>query len=119
MIHKILKTTLCIGSVMVLTSCFKLQVNAEGVVDDTVSAGKSLYKTIKRKKDGTEERLYTHSVELLPDADDKQIGADCLQHLTETIKAATDKEPQILEQSTEIVKAESGNKLKCSISAVL
>lgn len=119
MIHKVLKTTPCMGSVIVLTSCFKLQVNAEGVVDDTVSAGKSLYKTIKRKKDGTEERLYSHSVELLPGADEQQVGRQCLQRLTETISAASDKEPQILEQSTELIKAETENKLKCFVSAVL
>jgi len=116
---KVLTTSLCISVVALLTSCVKLQVNADGVVDDTVSAGKSLYRTIKHKKDGTEERFYSHSVELLPDADERQIGVQCLDYLAQTIETASEKEPQILEQSTEIINAESGSKLKCSVRAVL
>ncbi len=119
MIYKVIKITLCVCSVILLSSCFKLQVNPEGVVEDTVSAGKSLYKTIKHRRDGTEERLYTHTVELLPDADVQQAGNECTEYLTESMNSGSDNDPQILESSTEIITGETGNKLKCSILAVL
>jgi len=119
MVQLIIKTALCLCLSVSLASCLKLQVNAEGVVEDTVSAGKSLYKTIKHKKDGTEERLYTHMIDLLPDADEQRAGSECLAYLTKTINAASDKAPKFLEQNTEVIKLDAGDKMKCSILALV
>jgi len=119
MILGMFKTAVCMGTIILLTACLKLQVNADGVVEDTVSAGKSLYTTIKHKKDGTEERVYTPSIELASETDEQQAGKECLEYLTKTMDVNADKKPQILETSTEIIKADSGNTLKCSIRAVV
>jgi len=119
MVKILIRITLFVGSVILLTSCLKLQVDPKGIVDETVSAGKSLYETIKRKKDGTEERLYSHTIELLPEANEQQIGKQCLEYLTESINTNSDKDPQVLETGTELMNAESGNKMKCFIRAIV
>jgi len=119
MIKKTVTILLFAISIFPLTACFKLQVNPEGIVEDTVTAGKDLNKPLKRKKDGTEERLYSHTVVLQPDADDQQVGRECMDYRNTSINASSEKEPLVLESGTEIIKSESGNKVKCSMRVEL
>ena len=132
MIFKSGKIAICVFCAVPLASCIQIKVNPEGVVEDTVAAGKSLYQTIKRKKDGTEERLYTHTVPLqantiktadLADSNAQQAGEACLAYLTQTVNAAAkeaaEKEAGIVEASTEEIDTDSGKKVKCSMLVVL
>jgi len=102
-----------------LVGCVKVQLKPQKLVNDTVTACKSLYETIKRKKDGTEERLYSHTVELKPDADQQEIATRCLTHLEAVAQSSTDNDVKILEQATEVLFLHSGERMKCTLLAVV
>lgn len=102
-----------------ISACVKVQVKPKEIVSDTVSAGKSLYRTIKRKKDGTEERLYAHTLQIQPDQSDAQAGIDCLDYLREVAEAATDNKMEILNESTEVGENDDTRTMTCKINAVV
>ena len=119
MIAKLGKVFLLACPLVLVTGCIKIQVKPKDVVSDTVSAGKDLYTTIKRKKNGTEERVYTHTLAFAADSNEQALGTACLEHLTATVEDASDKEVQILEAGTEVIRLEDGNKMKCTMRVVL
>jgi len=103
----------------VLSGCVRVQIKPKEIVSDTVSAGKSLYQTIKHKRDGTEERLYSHSVPLEADSSLVDVAGSCLDFLKTTAEEATQNKPEFLEENTEIINLEDGRKLTCKLRAVV
>lgn len=106
-------------SLFVLSGCVKIQFKPQELVSDTVSATKDLYETVKRKRDGTEERLYTHTVAISSDVSAEQATTECFAFINSALSEDDTKNPKLLEQGTEILDTESGQKLKCSILAVV
>ncbi len=119
MITKSGKGLLLACSMVLVTGCIKIQVKPKDVVSDTVSAGKDLYTTIKRKNNGTEERVYTHTLSFDADSTEQELGTACMDHLTATVENASEKDAQILEAGTEVIRLEDGNKMKCTMRVVL
>lgn len=110
---------LLVCTITVATGCVKIQLKPEKLASDTVSAGKSLYETIKRRKDGTEERIYSHTVVLDAEIDLRELSTQCLTHLKSIAQSATDNDMKVLEESTEVLNLDSGERLKCTLRAVV
>lgn len=111
---------ICTVSLLVpLVSCVQVQIKPKEIVTDTVSAGKSLYQTIKHRRDGTEERLYAHSLPLSEGDDMVAVAKECQDFLKVTAENASEQEMEVLEESTEVAVGEVGSKLICRLRAVV
>lgn len=119
MTTKVHFSILLVCTLSVVAGCVKIQLKPEKLVNDTVSAGKSLYETIKRKKDGTEERVYTHTVQLKSDVDQQELAMQCLTHLKAIAESSTENDMKVLEEGTEVLNMHSGEQMKCTLRAVV
>ena len=102
-----------------MTACVKFEIKPKDIVSDTVEAGKGLYRTIKHKKDGTEEREYSHTMPIGADKADTEVAAECLSYLNELAEAATENPVDIVKESTEAIEVEQTRSIKCTVIAVV
>ncbi|MDN3640789.1 hypothetical protein QWY82_18465 [Simiduia curdlanivorans] len=112
------KTTLFVSS-LILSACVKLEIKPEHVVSDSVEAGKDLYQLIKHKKDGTEERKYSHTLMLEENQSEQQAGQACLSYVEALATSASKKKISIKQQETKTLKTEQGLSLSCSLHATI
>ena len=103
-----------------LGGCINIDLKPKEIIGETVEVGKSVYRTLKSKIDGTEERLYTHTVPIAGDVDEHDAGVSCLAYLRGIADAAAKRdEAEVLEESTELVRREEGPAMRCSLRAVV
>ncbi|WP_390591500.1 hypothetical protein [Simiduia litorea] len=114
-----MKKCIILLSGLILSACVKLEIKPEHVVSDSVEAGKDLYQLIKHKKDGTEERKYSHSMMLEPGQSEQQAGQTCLHYVEAMATAASKKRISIKQQETKTLKTEQGLSLSCSLHATI
>ena len=121
LVNQLIKILCCMGLTISVMSCVRVQIQPEEIVSDTVAAGKSLYQTVKQRRDGTEERLYTHSLPLTEDDELVDVAKECQDFLKATAENASDNEMEILEENTEVVTGDegAGDKLICRLRAVI
>ena len=87
--------------------CVQVEVNPREIVTDTIDAGRELYRSVRRRVDGVEERRFTHRVPLGEGGDTAAAGAACLEHLRALARRSTDEEElEVLEESTELIEAD-------------
>ena len=103
------------------SGCVSVDLNPKELITETIAAGKGFYRTVKRRINGTEERLYTHTVPLPEDSAESEVALACLAYLRGLADAvAEDDEAEVLEESTEIVEREGGGRvMQCSLRAVV
>lgn len=102
-----------------LASCVKLQINPGNVVGDTVDAGKEVYTTIKRKRNGEEERIYSHSVSFVESKTSASNVASCKEEITSIISESGYTLKSILSESSKVTESETGKAVECEIRAVV
>ena len=103
------------------SGCVSVDLNPKELITETIAAGQGFYRTIKRRINGTEERLYTHTVPLPDDSTESEVALACLSYLRGLADAvAEDDEAEVLEESTEILEREGdGRVMRCSLRAVV
>ena len=99
---------------MPLAGCVKLEVKPDHVVADTVDAGKSLYRTLRAKSNGEEERLYTHILPSENVQEDKAQLAVCFEQLDALAKTSARKVIKSYDQQTEVFTENEQRKFRCS-----
>lgn len=102
-----------------LMGCIKLEIKPEGVVSETVDAGKALYQTLKRKRSGEEERVYTHMVFSKEAMQDSESFLKCRSQIEGNIALSATKLSKILSESSEVMEIEGDRKLKCTVVALV
>lgn len=112
--YPILLSTIVLCSFM-LSGCVKLQLNPGDVVGDSVDAGKELYQTIKRKRNGEEERQYTFFVESATESEDTENILTCKQKIKENIEASPLTLSAVLSESGEVVTIDEVRKVRCEM----
>ncbi len=105
--------------VSILASCVKLQINPGNVVGDTVDAGKEAYETIKRNRNGEEERLYSHSIIFVESKTPAANVAHCKKEITGIISESGYSLKSILSESSKVVESDSGTAVECELRAVV
>ena len=104
-----------------LGGCVSFDLGAKDIVSDAIAAGKSLYRTIRYRRDGTEERLYSHVSAIPAGQSDVEAAVGCLGYLRGLADAASDGTAEVLAESTEIVDADDGTRrsMRCTLTAVV
>ena len=103
-----------------LGGCVTFDLGARELIGDTVEAGKGLYRTIRHRRDGTEERRYSHVVPIPDGRTDTEAALDCLGYLRGLADAASDeKAARVRAESTEIVERDGGRAMACTLDAVV
>lgn len=100
---------------LLLSSCLKLQINPGDVVGDSVDAGKELYQTIKRKRNGEEERQYTNFVDSTSTDADTQSIVGCHQQIKDIIEASSLTLVEVLKESSQVTMIEGARKIQCDM----
>ena len=108
-----------LGMILVLSGCLKLEVKPDHVVADAVDAGKELYTTIKRKNDGKEERLYSHTIPSSRKSEDAQNVQACKKQVLSDIKASVAKVSKVISESSEVIEGGGYRRVKCSVLALV
>ena len=108
-----------LGLALLGTGCIRLEFKPGDLITDTVDAGKGLYTTIKRKRNGQEARLYEHTLPVAAGQSDAETASACFDYLQEVITLTTDGRAEFEGQSTEIVELDPGRGLRCTITAVV
>ena len=102
------------------SGCVSVDLNPKELITETIAAGKGVYRTVKRRINGTEERLYAHTVPLPGNATESEVALACLAYLRGLADAAADDGAEVLEESTEILERDGGGRsLRCSLRAVV
>lgn len=115
-----MKNLLLILIMTVLTTgCVKLQVNPEGLISESVDAGKELYQTIKRKRNDEEERKYTQLVTSATVQSDGLNSVQCKAMIRDNIKGSSLELIKILSESSEVAIFDGERKVKCEIVALV
>ena len=99
------------------SGCINIDLKPKELIGETVAVGKSAYRTLRRKLDGTEERLYTHTVPVEGEVNEHEAGIACLAYLHGIADAAAKREARVLEESTELLVREDGRAMRCSLRA--
>lgn len=104
-----------------LGGCVSFDLGAKGIISDAIAAGKSLYRTIRYRRDGTEERLYSHVSVIPAGQSDVEAAIGCLGYLRGLADAASDGTAEVLAESTEMVDAdeEAPRSMRCTLTAVV
>ena len=101
------------------SGCISIDLKPKELITETIAAGKGFYRTVKRRLNGTEERLYTHTVPLPGDVAESEVALACLSYLRGLADAAADDEAEVLEESTEILDTKGARSMRCSLRAVV
>ncbi len=102
-----------------MASCIKFQIDPGNVVGDTVNAGKDAYITIKRNRNGEEERNYTHSTNFVDSQTTATNVATCKEQITAIISESRYTLKSILSESSKIIESSNGKIVECEIRAVV
>jgi len=101
------------------SACMKLEIKPGSVVSDTIDAGKDAYHTIKRSRNGEEERIYSHTIHLNSDKSNALNIATCKDEVTEIINASSLTVSKIISESSEIIEKDSVALVICSLTALV
>jgi|GEM_PF-6406767 len=114
------KNILCLALVGFVTSaCVKFEIKPGSVVEDTVEAGKDLYHTLKRKRSGEEERVYTHSLPSLSEEDDTANIGKCKAQLKANIEQSSEKLSKVLSESSGLEGSGESRKMTCEMKVLV
>ena len=114
--------TLCLALAATATlasGCISVELSPKELITETIAAGKGFYRTIRHRLNGTEERLYTHTVPLVDGAAESEAALACLAYLRGLADAVADDEAEVLEESTEILERDDRRSMRCSLRAVV
>lgn len=111
-------TTIIILTLFV-TGCVKLELNPGNIISDTIEASKSLYKTVKRKNNGEEERIYSHSIPSSESQLDSQKIIQCHNQIKSRISASNLKITEILSESSKVATDGQLRSVHCSIEVTI
>lgn len=114
-----MKVLFVIALSFLIHGCVKFEIKPGDVVSDTVDAGKDLYTTIKRKRDGEEERSYSHSVASETQEGDTAKIASCKKQILSDIKVSSLVLEKILSEATEIDSSSGRRKVICKMVVVV
>lgn len=103
----------------VLTACVNIKVEPKGIVDDTVKASKELYRTVKAKSNDMEERVYSYVVANDVPENDGAATQQCFVKLKELANSASQIEPQLFDQQSEITTVDGHRAVRCSLIALV
>ena len=100
--------------------CVSLDLGAKDLIGETVAAGKALYRTVRLRANGKEERRYTHVTPVVAGQGDVEAAVGCLSYLRGLADAVTESTAEIRDEDTEIVEnADGGRSLRCSLTAIV
>lgn len=99
--------------------CVKLEVKPGHVVSDAVSAGKDLYKTIKFRSSGEEERLYSYQIISGSEALDGETINQCFTKLSGLASDASKRKPEIYDKKSEVRIVGGQREVTCSVTALV
>ncbi|WP_444934159.1 hypothetical protein [Microbulbifer sp. JTAC008] len=101
------------------TSCMKLEVQPGNVIGDTVDAGKEAFQSIKRSRNGEEERDFSHKISYDPTASNAINITNCKKEMMEVISASELTVSQILTESSEVIGEEDSKSVQCAAKVVV
>ena len=120
---KTLLPALLLTTLVGTSGCVSFDLGVKDLVGDAIAAGKSFYRTIRYRRDGTEERLYSHVSAIPAGQSDVEAGAGCLGYLAGLADAASGGDAEILAESTEIVGGEDEDgtprSMRCTLTVVV
>ena len=96
-----------------------VQIEIGNAVSDTVDASKELYQTIKRKRNGEEERKYSHSIPSPDESHDLENIAKCKEQIKQIIDDSGFKLREVLSESSEISFVNESRSIQCSLIVVV
>lgn len=105
--------------VVLMSGCVKLEVKPGHVVSDSVNAGKDLYKTIKMKSGGEEERRYSYQVISESEQQDGEAINQCFSKLSSLASEASKKKPEIYDKQSEVKLVGAQREIRCSATALI
>ena len=97
----------------------RLEIKPGSVVSDTIDAGKDAYHTIKRNRNGEEERIYSHTIHFDAAKSNALNIATCKGEVIEIIDASSLRISKVMSESSEILEGESGMVVACSLTALV
>lgn len=86
--EKMNKIFTIIALAVATTSCMKLEVKPDGIIGDTVDAGKEAYQSIKRSRNGEEERNFSHKISYDSAISNAVNITNCKKEMMEVISAS-------------------------------
>ncbi|WHI45606.1 hypothetical protein [Microbulbifer sp. VAAF005] len=101
------------------TSCMKLEVQPGNVIGDTVDAGKDAFQSIKRSRNGEEERDFSHKISYDPAISNAVNITNCKKEMMEVISASELSVSQILTESSEVIGEEGSKSVQCTAKVVV
>jgi len=85
-----------------LCACVSIEVKPKHLVSETVDAGKDLYRTVRAKSGGLEERQYSYVVSSESSQKDGKAVEECFSKLTQLANSTSKKEASIYDQQSEV-----------------
>lgn len=114
-----MKNVLLVIFGLVLCSCVKVQVKPEKIVSDTVRAGKDIYDTVQRNREGKQERVLSHRV-AVQNGDTASALTSCRKIVKQlAAQENEDSDMEILKESTEIVDEGSRSFASCEMVVLI
>ena len=104
---------------IVVAGCVQLEINPGNVVADTVNAGKDAYQSIKRYKNGEEQRAYSHAMPYDDSASTAENTTHCKAEIYQIIKAASYTVSNTISESSKVIKEQSSESISCTIEVVV
>ena len=114
-----MKSIVLLTLIFLSSSCVKLEVNPGNVVSDTVDAGKDLYKTIKLKSNGEEEREYSYSTLSMIESEDSEKVELCFSHIKSMVANESKRKPKYENYNSSVEVDGDKRSIKCSLTAVV
>ncbi|BBM01959.1 hypothetical protein [Microbulbifer sp. GL-2] len=104
---------------LVTASCMKLEVKPGRVIGDTVDAGKEAYQSIKRSRNGEEERDFSHKISFDPAISNAVNITNCKKEMMEIISATDLTVSKVLTESSEVTGEDENKIVQCAVKAVV
>lgn len=114
-----MKLNLLLLTAVITAGCVKVEVKPEEIVSDAVNASKSVYSSVQRKRDGLEERRFSHKMAIEANTTDPDTARNCLIYLRQLVNDSSENKAKILEESTELIKTDNGKTMVCHIRAAI
>jgi hypothetical protein len=102
-----------------LSACVSVEVQPKHLVSETVDAGKDLYRTVRAKSTGMEERSYSYTVPSDSSQMDTEAVEECFSNLTHLANSTSKKEASIYDQQSEVITVEGRRSVRCSVTALI
>lgn len=113
------KTLLSLLIVMSVSACVKLEIKPGSVVADTVDAGKNLYTSVKRNRNGEDQREYSHSLASKNPENDTANIQLCKNQIMENIAASSVSLKKILSESSGVEGTDGTRKVHCKMMVLV